>query len=90
MSLVCCQGTNGDGVDPVWMAKHAQFAFMWSPTMEETFRNGPAGPQEGPLLLGEVGVRGDGTSAVTERSTLPTNSCGFYMTLSNWNLQLLK
>lgn len=31
MSLVCWQGANGDGVDPVRMAKHAQFAAMWRP-----------------------------------------------------------
>lgn len=31
MYLACWQGTNGDGVDPVWIAKHAQFAVMWRP-----------------------------------------------------------
>lgn len=71
MSLVCWQGTNGDGVDPVWMSSMLSLHSCGGVAMEETFRDGPAGPQEGPSLLGEVGVRGDGTSAVTGKEYAP-------------------
>lgn len=56
---------------------------------EEAFRDWPAGPQEGPLL---PGVGGDEIFAMTEkgRSTGLPNYCGFYTTLKNWDLKLLK
>lgn len=80
MYLVCWQGTNGDGVDPVWMAKHTtlKFADMWRPG----HRGHPSGWAS--RTTGGALVTGGGrTFAMTGRSTRPTNDCGFDMTLKN-------
>lgn len=54
MSLVCWQGQMEMGWTQYGWPSMLSLQPCGGLAMEETFRDGPAGPQKGPLLLGEV------------------------------------